>query len=201
MDKSDLYLGLERQSTAIFKDRGSKFIAYAMPAENEQQVKIKLDEIRKQHPSATHVCYGFIINPLQPYHRANDDGEPSSTAGKPILGQIISAKISNALVAVVRYYGGTQLGVTGLINAYRTSAREAIQENMIVEKQIKERITIQCDHMAFNNIIAWVKAEQITYEAPEFGLFCTVSLMLPFAKKEQYLHYIKSIETVTLLNS
>ncbi|MFN4123489.1 MAG: IMPACT family protein [Flavobacteriales bacterium] len=197
---SDYYLSLDEISTSTFKDRGSKFIALAMPVENEQQIKGHLEQIRKNHTGANHVCYAFIINPLLPYHRANDDGEPSSSAGKPILGQIRSANLMNVLVAVVRYFGGTQLGIPGLINAYKTSASDAIKANKIISKEILKSIKLQCNHSEFNYLMSWIKSNGIKYDPPDIGLFCNVTLHVSYHKHDHFKHQLLSIPHLQIID-
>ena len=143
--ENDTYLSIEKASTGEFKDRGSKFIGFAFPVSSEDEVKECLADVRKLHPSAGHVCYAFRINPLNEYYRTNDDGEPSSTAGKPILGQIKSLNLQNTLVAVVRYFGGTLLGVSGLINAYKETAAITLNGALILEKQITVSFKLNVD--------------------------------------------------------
>lgn len=197
---TDYYLSLGEISTSTFKDRGSKFIALAMPVENEQQIKAQLEQIRKNHTGANHVCYAFIINPLLPYHRANDDGEPSSSAGKPILGQIRSANLMNVLVAVVRYFGGTQLGIPGLINAYKTAAAEAISVNKIVTKELLKTIHLQCNHSEFSILMNWIKTNHIKYDPPEIGLFCKITLQVSYHKQDQFKHHLLSIPNIQIFD-
>ncbi|MDI1356250.1 MAG: YigZ family protein [bacterium] len=123
---SDSFFTVSKQAEVLFKDRGSKFYAFCYRLRSESEIKEKLLELKKQHPSATHQCYAWRLGPDKQAFRVNDDGEPSGTAGKPIFGQIQAHNLSNVLIVVVRYFGGTQLGVPGLIHAYRTAAAEAI---------------------------------------------------------------------------
>jgi uncharacterized YigZ family protein len=124
---NDEYFTLAQNAEATFKDKGSKFIAYSYTVSTEEECKMHIADLKKQHPTAGHFCYGYIIGALKQHQRANDDGEPSNTAGKPILNQLLSANVTNVLVVVVRYFGGTLLGVSGLINAYKTAAQAVIQ--------------------------------------------------------------------------
>lgn len=119
---------LKSQSEGFYKDRGSKFLSFAFPVQNEEEVKVRLDELKLSYPDARHVCYAFVLGANQDVYRASDDGEPSNSAGAPILGQLRSNNLTNVLVAVVRYFGGTKLGVPGLIQAYKESTTDAINQ-------------------------------------------------------------------------
>ncbi len=130
---SDSYLSIESTSEGLFRDRGSRFIAIATPVKNEPEIKTFLQSVREEHPSAVHHCYAWRLGADKLQHRANDDGEPSGSAGKPILGQIQSKDLTNILVVVVRYFGGTLLGVPGLINAYKTATQLALDQAKIIE--------------------------------------------------------------------
>lgn len=146
---SDSYFTIKETSEGLFKDRGSKFIGYAFPVINEADIKTHLQFLRKEHPSARHHCYAWRLGADGQAYRANDDGEPSNTGGKPILGQIQANDLTNVLVVVVRYFGGTLLGVNGLINAYKTGAAEAIKNAVIEERFIlfEYRIDFTFDDM------------------------------------------------------
>ena len=137
MDKNDYYNTIEKTASTEFKDRGSKFIAYAFPIQSVADFKTKLDEIRKEHPKATHHCFAYRLGTDGNNFRVNDDGEPSGTAGRPILGQIDSKNLTDLLVIVVRYFGGTLLGVAGLINAYKSSAALVLQLTPVISKAIE----------------------------------------------------------------
>ena len=132
MSTADKYLTIEKNSDGIFKDRGSKFLAFAYPVSSPEEIKIILAELRKKYHDARHHCYAYMLGAEKETYRSNDDGEPSSSAGKPILGQIQSNNLSNILIVVVRYFGGTLLGVGGLINAYRSAAADAIRNANII---------------------------------------------------------------------
>ena len=133
---SDTYLTIEKKSETLYKDKGSKFLTFAFPVQNDQQIKEVLTQLKKEHPSANHHCYAYRLGADKLNFRANDDGEPSNTAGKPILGQIQSNDLTNILIVVVRYFGGTLLGVGGLIQAYKNSAAEVLKVSHIIEKFI-----------------------------------------------------------------
>ena len=135
---SDEYKTIAEPSQGSFRDKGSKFLAFAFPAASEQEVKQHLEALRKQYYDATHHCYAYVLGFDKSAYRFNDDGEPSGTAGRPIYGQLLSADLTNTLMVVVRYYGGTNLGVPGLIHAYKTAALEAINHATILNKIVKE---------------------------------------------------------------
>lgn len=139
---SDSYFTIQQASEGLFKDRGSKFLAFAFPVKNEAEIKEHLVQIRKEHHIANHHCYAYRLGADKLNFRANDDGEPSNSAGKPILGQIQSHDLTDILIIVSRYFGGTLLGVSGLINAYKLAAQDAIKNSMIIEKYITYRYRV-----------------------------------------------------------
>ncbi len=153
----DTYQTISGESTGTFKDRGSKFFAYAYPVYTETEWQDRLEEVRKLHFKARHHCYAFRLGLDGNNFRANDDGEPSSTAGRPILGQIDSFELTNVLIVVVRYFGGTKLGTSGLINAYRQSAAEAIQAAEIIQKTLKDIYHIRFDYALMSEVMNAVK--------------------------------------------
>jgi len=178
----DQYTTIASPTEGTFRDRGSKFIGYAFPVNNEKEVKEHLLNLKKLHPSARHVCYAFRINPLNEYWRANDDGEPSSSAGKPILGQIRSMELQNILVAVVRYFGGTLLGVPGLIHAYKQAAIEALQQAVLIEKTVTQEITVSVSYDKMGDLMKWVKDAQFEYTIPEMGETFSIEILVPANK-------------------
>ena len=180
----DKYTTIASPTEGTFRDRGSKFIGYAFPVSNEKEVKEHLLNLKKLHPSSRHVCYAFRINPLNEYWRANDDGEPSSSAGKPILGQIRSMELQNVLVAVVRYFGGTLLGVPGLIHAYKQAAIEALQQAVLVEKTVTQEITVSVSYDKMGDLMKWVKDVQFEYTIPEMGETFSIEILVPANKVE-----------------
>ena len=147
----------------MFKDRASRFVSYAFPVTSEQDVKVALLELKKEHPAARHFCYAYRINPLNEQWRANDDGEPSSSAGKPILGQIRSLELQCVLVVVVRYFGGTLLGVPGLINAYKSAAASALGNARVVEKEVTKSLLVSVSFEESGELMRWIKSNEVTY--------------------------------------
>jgi len=166
----DTYLTIEKASEGIFKDKGSKFLAYAFPVSSEEKIKEHLAELRKLHPSARHHCYAFRLGAAKQAFRANDDGEPSNTAGKPILGQIQSKDLTNILIVVVRYFGGTLLGVSGLINAYKLAALDSIQNATIIEKTVDEVYELKFDYLQMNDVMKIIKDEHLQIRHQNFEL-------------------------------
>ena len=157
----DTYFSIDAASQGIYREKASKFIAVAMPVATETEVKMKLDEIRKTYYDANHHCYAYRLGHENPVYRMNDDGEPSGSAGKPIYGQILSCGLSDLLVVVTRYFGGTKLGIPGLIHAYRTAAREAIDAARVVEKTITVDAHVVFDYESINHIMRSLKDEQV----------------------------------------
>lgn len=164
--ETDTYKTIESPTEATFRDRGSKFIGYAFPVSNEEEIKEHIQSLKKVHPSSRHACYAFRINPMNEYWRANDDGEPSSSAGKPILGQIRSLDLQNVLVVVIRYFGGTLLGVPGLINAYKTAAYEALSQATIIQKTVTEMLELRVSYEKMGDVMKFAKDSGFEYDNP-----------------------------------
>jgi len=157
---SDVYLSVADESQGMYREKASKFIAFAMPVSTEDEVKEKLESLRKSYYDANHHCYAYRLGHENPVYRANDDGEPSGSAGKPIYGQILSTRLSDVLVVVVRYFGGTKLGIPGLIHAYRTAAREALNHANIIEKTICVNCRVYFGYESMNQVMRILKEEQ-----------------------------------------
>ncbi len=174
----DTYKTIENISEGLFKDRGSKFIAHAIPVNNENQVKEHLSALRKKYHDARHHCYAYQLGFDKSSYRINDDGEPSGTAGKPIFGQILSHDLTNILIVVVRYFGGTKLGIGGLINAYKTSAKDALNNAKIIEKTINEVYEIIYDYPVMNAVKKIIKEENITQTSQKFDLNCKIIFLI-----------------------
>ena len=176
MIRDDEYLTIKGTSSGTFKDRGSKFIAFVRRVQSVDDVKKELEEIRKEYRDARHHCYAYKIGTGEDNWRVNDDGEPSGSAGKPILGQINSYEITNVLIVVIRYFGGTLLGVGGLINAYRSAAREALENNTIVSEQVMEKLQISFPYEAMNDVMKVIKDENLEQSNQVFELQCSLTL-------------------------
>ena len=178
----DKYKEVKNHTTGIYKEKGSKFIAYSYPVYSEEEVKEKLEEVRKLEHSARHYCYAYILNPDKSAQRANDDGEPSSTAGKPILGQILSNNLTNILIVVVRYFGGVKLGVPGLIRSYKTAAAEAILEATIITKTIKEQYEVSFKYPQMNDVMRLIKEYDLEVVNTDFQIDCKLIFAVPKSK-------------------
>jgi uncharacterized YigZ family protein len=169
---TDTYKTIKEKSEGLFKDKGSKFFAYAFPVETEDEIKQILAQLKKEHHSARHHCYAWRLGTEGITFRANDDGEPSSTAGKPILGQLLRFELTNTLIIVVRYFGGTLLGTSGLINAYRTAAAEAIKNAKIETRIIEEKFTLNFNYKEMNEVMQIIKQENLNITDTRFELNC-----------------------------
>jgi uncharacterized YigZ family protein len=176
---NEVYYTVERMATAEFKDRGSRFIAYACPVKTSDDFKATLNEIKKGHPKATHYCFAYRIGLDGNQFRVSDDGEPSGSAGRPILGQIDSKALVNVLVVVVRYFGGTLLGVAGLIHAYRSAAALALQLTPRMEKQVEQEFRIHFDYTQMNEVMMVVRQYNCRIIRQDIQLFCDMVLAIP----------------------
>jgi uncharacterized YigZ family protein len=175
MQNTDFYFTIAQNATAEFKDRGSKFIAFAYPVETIEAAKQHLLLLKKEHAKANHFCFAYRIGTEGLIFRSTDDGEPSGSAGKPILGQIDSKGLYNVLVVVVRYFGGTLLGVPGLINAYKTSAALCLQMVPIIKKNIELPFKLEFDYTKLNEVLLLLKQNSCTIYKQELQLFCTIT--------------------------
>ena len=198
MNESDFYTTIEKPSIAEFKDRGSKFIAFAFPIATADDFKKQVQLLKKEHPKAVHHCFAYRIGTDGNNFRSSDDGEPSGTAGKPILGQIDSKGLTNVAVVVVRYWGGTLLGVPGLINAYKTTATLALQVTPIVEKQVELNYTIEFDYTQMNEVMMIMKQFNCTINSNEMQLFCVIKTGIPKNRLEEVLNRLKDLQNVTI---
>jgi uncharacterized YigZ family protein len=156
----DSYLSISKSTEGIFRDRGSRFIAFAFPVKSEQEIKEILNQLRKEHHGANHHCYAWRLGADKQSYRANDDGEPNNSAGKPILGQIQSKDLTNILIVVVRYFGGTLLGVSGLINAYRTAAADALDKSVIITHHVTESFRVEFEYSQTSEVMRMLKSSE-----------------------------------------
>src|SRR5258705_9180103 len=194
----DSYYTIEKPSIAEFKDRGSKFIAYAFPIADVTEFKEKLATVKKEHPKATHHCFAYRIGTDGNNFRVSDDGEPSGSAGRPILGQIDSRQVANVLIIVVRYFGGTLLGVPGLINAYKTAASFALQVTPVVQKPILVNYRLQFDYTKINDVMKIVKQFDCVVLNQETQLFCMMVIGIPKKNLENVLSNLKELGVVDM---
>ena len=167
---------VENPCDGIFKDKGSRFIAYIYPVTSEQQIKDIVSKIKKEHHSARHHCYAWRLSPEMDDFRINDDGEPSGTAGRPIFGQIQSRDLTNILIIVVRYFGGILLGTSGLANAYKQAASDAFNRAVIVEKVVEDIIEVKFEYVAMNEFMHIVKEMQLEQVHSDFNLQCSATI-------------------------
>ena len=163
-ETQDTYFTIAQPSEGLYKEKGSKFIAYADKVYSEDEIKNILEKIRKDHPQSRHVCYAYRLGISGNNYRHNDDGEPSGTAGKPIYGQLLSFNVTNVLVAVVRYFGGTKLGVGGLITAYKEAAKDALENGGIVEETAKKTLIFSFDYGKMSDVMNFLKRNHLDFE-------------------------------------
>lgn len=185
------FLTIIGSSTAEYKEKGSKFIGMAFPVTSEEEVKSRLTEVRKKYFDARHHCYAYVLGADKSKSRANDDGEPNHSAGDPILGQIRSKNLTNVLVVVVRYFGGTKLGVSGLITAYKTSAEEALNDVQIIEQQVTVTLVFEFGYDVTPAIMKLVKDFNLNIINQEFGEACSLTAEVLLSVKDNLLEKIR----------
>lgn len=172
----DTYKTIAKPAEGSYSEKRSKFLAYAFPVQNEQEVKQRLSEIQKKHWDARHHCYAYILGPHKDAYRLNDNGEPSGTAGRPIYGQLLSKDLTNTLVIVVRYFGGIKLGVSGLQNAYKVAAKEALDAAVIEERTIQEQYRVVFEYVKMNDVMQILKDLEIQVLDRQSDLRCTYTI-------------------------
>ena len=201
MQQKETYNTIAQPSVAEFKDRGSRFLAYAFPIKDVDDFKNHLQLLKKEHPKAVHHCFAYKIGLDGNNFRVSDDGEPSGTAGKPILGQIDSKELTNTLVIVVRYFGGTLLGVAGLINAYKSATAMALQLTAIATKAIEVNYILEFDYTQMNEVMILVKKYNCTIISQEAQLFCILKIGVPVSRLEDFLYKINDLRSVEILKA
>lgn len=180
------YKTLTKKSTSFFKEKGSKFYGYAFPIKSKEEVKICLESIQEEHPKARHICSAFLVGSGdEEYYIANDDGEPANSAGAPILGQIRSAEITNTYIAVVRYFGGTKLGVGGLISAYKFTAAEAIKANKIIEVEPQSSHSFKIGFEQMGNILSVIDKNNLNVQINHLTDGAKITLSYPEKEEEK----------------
>jgi len=194
----DSYKTIESASEGIFRDKGSKFIAYAYPIRNELELKPIINKLRAEHVKANHFCYAYRLTPDRSVYRMNDDGEPSGTAGRPILNCLLSEDLTNILIVVVRYFGGTLLGVPGLINAYKTSSIEAIKASTIINKTVNDVYEAHFEYLQMNKVMKLSKEENLQILGQQFDTDCILKFEVRKAQLNQVLSKFDKIEGVKL---
>lgn len=196
----DTYLTISRTSEGIYKEKMSKFLAFAIPVVSVEEVKTQLEKYQKEYYDARHVCWAYMLGHERTNFRSNDNGEPSGTAGKPILGQINSAGLTDILIIVVRYFGGIKLGTSGLIVAYREAAAEAIAANEIVERQVEDEIRFGFEYPLMNEVMRIVKEENPTIISQLFDMDCEMTLRIRRSLMENLKNRLSKIDGLHFLN-
>jgi uncharacterized YigZ family protein len=192
----DYYITIEQPSVAEFKDKGSKFIGFAFPVTAINDFKERLAAVKKEHPKATHYCFAYRIGLDGTAYRVSDDGEPSGSAGRPILGQIDSKQVTNVLIIVARYFGGTLLGVPGLIHAYKTAAALALQVTPLVQKPVLIHYRIQFNYTQMNDVMTLCKQFDCLVAKQEMNLFCSLQMGIPRNRLDEVLYKLKDLRSV-----
>lgn len=195
----DYYKTIDKEGFAEFKDRGSRFLAFAFPISSPEEFKEKLAALKKEHSKAVHHCFAYRIGLDGNNFRSGDDGEPSGTAGKPILGQIDSRSLVNTCIIVVRYFGGTLLGVPGLINAYKTAAALVLQVVPEVEKAVEKNYEIHCSYPLLNDVMTILKQYNCSILQMDQSLFCNMIAGIPRNRAEQVLQRLNDIHGVEII--
>jgi len=196
---SDTYRTLSKPSEQIlFKEKKSKFFGYAFPIQSVEEVKPIIESLRKKHHTAGHVCYAWQLGTMQLQYRANDDGEPNNSAGQPIYGQIKAFDVTNVLVAVARIYGGTKLGVGGLITAYRTGAQLALESSAIVEKLIENIFTLSFEYVEMNKVMRILKQKQCEIIAQRMEMDCKLTVAVRKSESENFKRTFEELHKVKL---
>ena len=194
MEYNDTYKTIGLPNEGLYKEKGSRFIAYAFPVTDEQQIKEIISNLKKEHHSARHICFAWRLGPDQQLFRFNDDGEPSGTAGRPIFSQIQQHGLTDILVAVVRYFGGILLGTSGLINAYKQAATDVLNSADIVEKVVEIDIEVNFDYLAMNDFMTIVKEFQVGMKESHFDNSCKVNFSVRKQLKNRIMEKLGKID-------
>ncbi|MFC0514961.1 IMPACT family protein [Mucilaginibacter angelicae] len=189
----DTYKTIENPAEGIFRDRGSKFLAYAFPINSENDIKAIVTQLKSEHPKANHHCWAMRLTIDRSVFRVNDDGEPSGTAGRPILNTLLSKDLTNLLVVVVRYFGGTLLGVPGLINAYKVATEEALNQAVIISKTVNDVYTVSFDYLQMNDVMRIIKDENLIILNQAFDNDCSIQLSIRKTQVEQALFKLSKV--------
>lgn len=190
----DSYKTLASNSESLYKVKGSKHFGFAFPVMDEDDIRLHLDQLRKDHHSARHHCYAWSLGIEREPYRANDDGEPSGSAGKPIYGQLLSFDITNVLIVVIRYFGGTKLGVGGLIDAYRTAAKMAIEAGTIVERQVCDYYKIKFSYNKMSEVMGVLKDLDLPQSEQEFDLNCSLKTSIRISESQRLIELLEGEE-------
>jgi len=195
----DSFLTITRRSEGIYKEKGSKFLSFAIPVSDAEEVKSIVATFRKEYYDARHVCYAYVLGADRTEFRANDDGEPSGTAGRPILGQIHSANLTNILIIVVRYFGGILLGTGGLITAYKAAAADAISNNEITEQEVTIALEIEFDYLTMNDVMSLLKETDTAVTEQQFDMTCRMKLLVRQALYPMFMGKLEKIESLRVV--
>jgi uncharacterized YigZ family protein len=192
----DTYLTINQRAEGVFKDKGSKFIAFAYPISSEANVKIMVARLKEEHTKANHFCWAMRLTADRSIFKLNDDGEPSGTAGRPILNTLLSKNITNVLVVVVRYFGGTLLGVPGLINAYKLATEEALKVATVVERTVNDTYRLDFNYPQMNEVMRVIKNDNITIGTQQFDNACTMQIAVRKGLVERLLGQLQKVDGV-----
>ena len=198
MALTDTYKTIRNTSEGIYREKGSKFLSFAFPVINEDVIKENIQKIKQKYFDATHHCYAWKLGIDDNHFKINDDGEPSGTAGKPVLGQIKSRQLTNILIVVVRYFGGIKLGTSGLINAYKSAASDVIMNAAIIEKTVNDHYNIFFQYSAMNDVMKIVKDENAEIIDRQFGLNCSLNLSIRHSNSCNLISKLQKVETVKI---
>ena len=191
---SDTYRTIKSAAEGLYKEKGSRFVSIAIPIADQKEIKPIIDSIKKEHHEARHHCYAYMIGHERTIWRVNDDGEPSGTAGRPILGQINSTGLTNIIIIVSRYFGGTLLGVSGLINAYRSAAASAIANGEVVERTVQDYFEIKFPYSSMNVAMKILKEENLGQSEQSFELECSILLNFRQSVREKVLNRLSRVD-------
>ena len=186
------YRSVENEYTGLYKDKSSKFIAYLFPIQNQEEFANRLAALKKEHPQARHFCYAYRLGFPKDVSKSSDDGEPAGTAGKPILNQLLSEDLRNVAIIVVRYFGGTLLGSSGLIKAYKGASADALMKAHIIQVEPRVQLTIETDYLQLNSILQYLKAESIKILNKTVDDTCCIEIEIPISKYDGCIQKLES---------
>jgi len=198
--RTDIYKTIKKGAVGIYKDKGSKFIAISKYVGSEEEFKVFLEDIKKEYYDARHHCYAWRLGLEEDRYRSNDDGEPSGSAGKPMLNQIQSLELFNTAVIVVRYFGGTKLGVSGLISAYKTSTREALEQSIIVKRFIYNTFELRFKYPRLNDVMRIIKEENISIAEQKFEIECLLRVKIKKNDTDRVVTRLSSLHDLILIS-
>lgn len=192
------YRTIAKESEGLYKEKGSRFIALAYPVRTEEEVKQHVADVKKKYYDARHHCYAYILGANKDAYRMNDDGEPSGTAGRPIHGQLLSKELTDTLIIVIRYFGGIKLGVSGLINAYKTAAKDALDNNTIVEKFVEEDYQLHFPPLSMNKVMQLLKRETVKITDQQYDTDCIIRFTVQKRDADNLLEALQKVEGASI---